>query len=87
MMLERAAPRREAAIRVMVVDDSAVVRGLISKQLAADPAIEVVCTAANGEIALRELARHPVELVMLDIEMPVMDGLTCRAWRCAPGST
>ena len=76
MMLERAAPRREAAIRVMVVDDSAVVRGLISKQLAADPAIEVVCTAANGEIALRELARHPVDLVMLDIEMPVMDGLT-----------
>lgn len=63
-------------IRVMVVDDSAVVRGLVSRQLASDPAIEVVCTASNGEIALREITRRPVDVVVLDIEMPVMDGLT-----------
>lgn len=61
--------------RVMVVDDSAVVRGLISRQLAAEDTIEVVCTAANGQIALDELARRPVDVVILDIEMPVMDGL------------
>jgi two-component system chemotaxis response regulator CheB len=65
-----------ATIRVMVVDDSAVVRGLIARQLQSDRGIEVVCTASNGEIALRELARHPVDVVVLDIEMPVMDGLT-----------
>lgn len=62
--------------RVMVVDDSAVVRGLIAKQLAADPRIDVVCTASNGELALRELERHDVDIVVLDIEMPVMDGIT-----------
>ncbi|MFC3070599.1 protein-glutamate methylesterase/protein-glutamine glutaminase [Phenylobacterium soli] len=60
----------------MVVDDSAVVRGLVSRQLATDSAIEVVCTASNGEIALREMERHEVDIVVLDIEMPVMDGLT-----------
>ena len=63
-------------IRVMVVDDSAVVRGLVSRQLASDRGIEVVCTASNGEIALREMTRHEVDIVVLDIEMPVMDGLT-----------
>jgi two-component system chemotaxis response regulator CheB len=60
----------------MVVDDSAVVRGLVSKLLDADPRINVVSTAANGEIALRELERRAVDLVVLDVEMPVMDGIT-----------
>lgn len=66
-------------IRVMVVDDSAVVRGLISRNLASDPDLEVCCTASNGELALRELERHEVDVVVLDIEMPVMDGLTALA--------
>lgn len=65
-----------APIRVMVVDDSAIVRGLISKQLSEDHDIEVVCTASNGAIALAELQRRSVDVVVLDIEMPVMDGLT-----------
>lgn len=60
----------------MVVDDSAVVRGLIARQLSEDPEFEVVCTASNGELALRELSRHAVDVVVLDIEMPVMDGIT-----------
>jgi two-component system chemotaxis response regulator CheB len=60
----------------MVVDDSAVVRGLISKQLSSDPRIEVVATASNGEIALMQLRHRAVDVVVLDIEMPVMDGLT-----------
>jgi len=67
---------QDQRIRVMVVDDSAVVRGLISRQLSADDAIEVVCTASNGELAIRELKRHTLDVVVLDIEMPVMDGLT-----------
>lgn len=72
-------PERQTAVRrvhVMVVDDSAIIRGLISRQLAGDPAIEVVATAPNGEAALAELDRRDVDVVVLDIEMPVMDGLT-----------
>ncbi|MDP1737926.1 MAG: chemotaxis response regulator protein-glutamate methylesterase [Caulobacter sp.] len=60
----------------MIVDDSAVVRGLIARQVEAEDDLTVVATASNGELALRELSRHPVDLVVLDIEMPVMDGLT-----------
>lgn len=67
---------RPTDVRVLVVDDSAVVRGLISRQLNAEPGIGVVATAANGELALAELARREVDVVVLDIEMPVMDGLT-----------
>lgn len=67
---------RPTDIRVLVVDDSAVVRGLISRQLNAEAGIGVVATAANGELALAELARREVDVVVLDIEMPVMDGLT-----------
>jgi len=68
-------PISSPVARVLVVDDSAVVRGLISRQLASDPGIEVVCTAANGQIALDELRRRTIDVVVLDIEMPVMDGL------------
>ena len=62
--------------RLMVVDDSAVIRGLLTRSLEADPEIEVLASASNGEMALNALARHDVEIVILDIEMPVMDGLT-----------
>jgi len=62
-------------IRVMVVDDSAIIRGLIKRILQEDPEVVVVASAHNGEIALRELKRVPVDVVVLDIEMPVMDGL------------
>jgi len=74
-----AMPTEASAIRVMVVDDSAVVRGMISRQLGADPALTVVATAANGELALAELDRRPVDVVVLDIEMPVMDGMAALA--------
>ena len=74
--LLEAAPVRDNRIRVMVVDDSAIVRGLIVQILERDPALRVVGRAANGEAALIELARTAVDVVVLDIEMPVMDGLT-----------
>jgi len=61
--------------RVMVVDDSAVVRGLLTRILEQEPDISVVASAANGQMALNSLARQDVEVVVLDIEMPVMDGL------------
>ncbi|MFN4087654.1 MAG: chemotaxis response regulator protein-glutamate methylesterase [Alphaproteobacteria bacterium] len=60
----------------MVVEDSLVIRGLIARILEADPKISVVTTVANGELALRALDRNDVEVVVLDIEMPVMDGMT-----------
>lgn len=60
----------------MVVDDSAVVRGLISRMLEADPEVDVVTTVSNGQAAIAALDRHDVEVVVLDIEMPVMDGMT-----------
>ncbi len=75
-MIAESAQRHAEPVRVMVVDDSAVVRGLIARQFEGDRDVEVVCTASNGEIALRELSRHAVDVVVLDIEMPVMDGLT-----------
>lgn len=75
-MLQSFAPVQTHPVRVLVVDDSAVVRGLIAKNLRLDPAIEVVGTAANGQLALDALADKAVDVVVLDIEMPVMDGLT-----------
>ncbi|MDZ3836861.1 MAG: chemotaxis response regulator protein-glutamate methylesterase [Rhodospirillales bacterium] len=66
----------ESPIRVLIVDDSAVVRGLLSRLVAEQPDLEVAATAANGQMALNMLAERRVDVVVLDIEMPVMDGLT-----------
>ncbi len=63
-------------IQVMVVDDSAVVRGLIVRMLESDPDIHVAASVANGQIAVNNLSRKHVDIIILDIEMPVMDGLT-----------
>ena len=63
-------------IRVMVVDDSAVVRGLVTRMLEEDSHLQVVASVGNGQMALNALERHDVEVAILDIEMPVMDGLT-----------
>ncbi len=63
-------------IRVMVVDDSAIVRGLLTRILDSDPDISVVASASNGKMALLMLAREEIDVIVLDIEMPVMDGLT-----------
>lgn len=63
-------------IRVLVVDDSAVMRKLISNLLARDPEIEVVATAIDGDFALSKVAQLKPDVVTLDIEMPRMDGLT-----------
>ncbi|MBL8831878.1 MAG: chemotaxis response regulator protein-glutamate methylesterase [Rhodospirillales bacterium] len=60
----------------MVVDDSAVIRGLITRALEADPGVQVVATVGNGQLAIGQLGRSDVDVIVLDIEMPVMDGLT-----------
>jgi two-component system chemotaxis response regulator CheB len=65
-----------APYRIMVVDDSAVIRGLLIRSLESDPKIAVVASVGDGRMALNALSRYDVEVVVLDIEMPVMDGLT-----------
>ncbi|MPY70400.1 MAG: chemotaxis-specific protein-glutamate methyltransferase CheB [Alphaproteobacteria bacterium] len=60
----------------MVVDDSAVIRGFFRRALESDPMIEVVASVGNGQNAIDSLRRTPVDVVVLDIEMPVMDGMT-----------
>lgn len=67
--------KRSGQYRVMVVDDSAVIRGLITRWLNADPSITVVGSASNGAMAVQSLNRYDPEIVVLDIEMPVMNGL------------
>lgn len=63
-------------IQVLIIDDAVVVRKVLSDALGADPAIEVMATAANGKIGLAKITQQAPDLVVLDIEMPVMDGLT-----------
>ena len=63
-------------IRVLVVDDSLVVRRVVTEELTTQADLEVVGAAANGRIALEKMAELNPDLVILDIEMPDMDGLT-----------
>ncbi|MCK5546250.1 MAG: response regulator, partial [Rhodospirillaceae bacterium] len=60
----------------MVVDDSAVIRGLITRMLESDKDVSVIASVGNGQIAVNSLERNSVDVIILDIEMPVMDGLT-----------
>jgi two-component system, chemotaxis family, protein-glutamate methylesterase/glutaminase len=63
-------------IRVLVVDDSTVIRRLVSDTLNSDPALEVAATAPNGRIALAKIPQINPDVVTLDMEMPEMDGIT-----------
>lgn len=62
--------------RVLVVDDSAVVRGLVARWIEADERLEVAATCADGEQAVKRAGELQPDLVVLDVEMPRMDGLT-----------
>lgn len=62
-------------VKVLVVDDSALMRGLISKMLGRYPGIQVLGTAMNGKDALSKIQVLKPDVVTLDVEMPVMDGL------------
>ena len=63
-------------IKVLVVDDSALVRSILSDVLGRDPAIEVVGTASDAHIAREKIKRLNPDVLTLDVEMPKMDGLT-----------
>jgi two-component system chemotaxis response regulator CheB len=62
-------------IRVMVVDDSVVVRKIVTDVLSADPMIHVVGTAPNGRLAVAKLEQLKPDLITMDIEMPDMNGI------------
>jgi len=64
-----------APIRILVVDDSVVIRKVLSDTLSQDPALEVVGVASDGRIALAKIPLLKPDLVTLDVEMPVMNGL------------
>jgi two-component system chemotaxis response regulator CheB len=65
----------DGIIRILLADDSAVVRGALRQIIETAPDLRVVATAPNGKRALGTLELHEVDVVLLDIEMPEMDGL------------
>src|SRR5436190_20875584 len=73
---QRLMQSEQKKIRVLVVDDSAVMRKLISGLLDRDPQIEVVATAIDGCFALSKVEQLKPDVVTLDVDMPRMDGLT-----------
>ncbi len=63
-------------ITVLVTDDSAVVRGLVARWLSAEKDIEIVAKASDGELAIKAAQQYKPDVVILDIEMPRLDGLS-----------
>ena len=63
-------------INVMIVDDAALMRSVIRSLLLSDPEMEVGAACENGQVALARLKEQKPDVIVLDIEMPVMDGLT-----------
>lgn len=63
-------------INIMLVDDSAVIRGILTQILEAEGDIKVIASVSNGALAVEKLKAITPDVTLLDIEMPVMDGLT-----------
>ena len=74
-------PDRPAPLRIVVADDQASVREGLVVLLGTVPEIEVVASAANGEEAIRLVAEKSPHAILLDLHMPVLDGIeTTRGW-------
>ena len=80
-------PARTHPIRVVLVDDQALVRGGFSMLIMASDDMEVVGEASNGEEALRLLRRIDADVVLMDIRMPIMDGVETTRHLVATGSS
>lgn len=63
-------------VQVLVIDDSAFMRKVISQLLSEDPRIQVIATARNGEDGLKKIEQFQPDVVTLDVEMPIMDGIS-----------
>ena len=70
----------QTALRVLVVDDNALVREALCELLWTEADIEVVCQASNGKDAVRLAKKHQPDLVLLDIAMPEMNGIDAARW-------
>jgi two-component system, chemotaxis family, protein-glutamate methylesterase/glutaminase len=75
-------------IRVMIVEDSLVIRGLLTRWLSAEGDLEIAGIAVNGREAIRLASDLAPDVILLDIEMPVMDGMTAlpEILKCSPSS-
>src|ERR1051326_4599556 len=62
-------------IRVMIVDDAVVVRGLVSRWIGEEPDLTIVASLRTGREAVDQLLRHDPDVVILDIDMPELDGI------------
>jgi two-component system chemotaxis response regulator CheB len=71
-------------VKVLIVDDSSFMRKALAQILASAQSIEVIDTAADGQEAIQKINQLHPDVVLLDIEMPVMDGLTALLWLSAP---
>src|ERR1044072_7202552 len=63
-------------IKVMIIDDSAVVRQVMTGVLSADPGVEVIGAVADPLFAMERMKRQWPDVILLDVEMPRMDGIT-----------
>lgn len=71
-----AGPSAARRIKVMVVDDSVIIRTVITRLLKQNPDMEVVASAVDGKNAVETVRQASPDIILLDIEMPVMDGIT-----------
>jgi two-component system chemotaxis response regulator CheB len=88
MSITAATPQTSAnTVNVLIADDSLVIRGTIARILKAVPGVTVVATVQNGQAAVDRVKAGGIDVVVLDIEMPVMDGLTALPLllKAAPG--
>src|SRR6185295_2831281 len=67
--------RMSTPIKVLVVDDSAFMRGVLVRKVESDPRFKVVDTATNGREAIEKVLAHKPDVVTLDVDMPVMNGI------------
>ena len=81
---QKAGPRDDDAIRVMLVDDSAIIRGLIGKMIGPEPGVTVVASVAGGAQAVKRMgSKGNIAVIVLDIEIPGAEGLAAPAQQIA----
>ena len=71
---------KKKKIRILIVDDSAFMRKMLSEMIQSDPECKVIKTAKDGVEALRDVERLRPDVVTLDIDLPERDGITCVAY-------
>src|SRR5579871_961927 len=74
--LQPANASRQDSIRVMIVDDAIVVRGLLVRWIEAEPGLQVVASLRGGREAIEQVDRLNPDVVILDVDMPDVDGIT-----------